>query len=195
MRLARLTLLAVVLAWVTVIAAGCGRSATSDGATPRIAATTQPGASKQVVVCDPAFSYRNLAQLRRHATSVLVFKPTVVRRVRKVAGVPFTISTVAVRVSVAGRRLPSTFGLRQTSAVGVPSCETLVSPKDVYLAYLAPFRWRSGVPAVRGQFVTVGLFRHAGSRVPSESAVSFASLNADQPSLPAKISIAQARRS
>ena len=186
--------LAAALAGVSMIAAACGGSAT-DGATGRVAAATQQGATKQVVVFDPAFSYKDLAQLRRNATSVVVFKPTGARRVRKIAGIPFTISAVAVRERVAGRRVPSTLTLRQTGAAGVQGCETSVSPNDVYLAYLAPFRWRRGGPAVRGQYVAVGLFEHAGSIMPSESAVAFSSLIREQPSLPAKISIAQARRS
>jgi hypothetical protein len=85
--------------------------------------------------------------------------------------------------------------LRQTGVVGVQGCDTVVPRAHVYLAFIAPFRWRPGGPAVRGQYGTVGLFVHAGTVLPADSAVSFASLNAQQPSLPAKISIAEARRS
>jgi hypothetical protein len=186
--------LAAALAGVSVIAAGCGGSA-ADGVTSRAAAARQRGATKQVVVCDPAFSYKDLAQLRRNATSVVVFTATGASTVRKIADIPFTISAIAIRERVAGRGVPSTVTLRQTGAAGVQGCETLVSPNHVYLAYLAPFRLQPGRAAVRGQYVAVGLFEHAGSIMPSESAPSFSSLIRGQPSLPAEISIAQAGRS
>jgi len=185
----------VPLAVVAIVAAGCGAGTTSDGATHGLADAAQHGVTKRVVVCDAAVSYTSLAGLRRTAPSVVVFRATGARTLRKIAGIPFTVSTVSVLKTVAGKHLSSIVKLRQTAAVGVQGCETLVSRGNVYLAYLAPFRLRPGGRAIGGQYVTVGLFVHGGSVVPRESAVAFSSLNAGQPSLPRRISIAQARRS
>jgi hypothetical protein len=177
---------------VSVIAAGCG-AGTQLGDASQAAAPQD--ATKRVAVCDPAFAYRNLAHLRRNATSVVVFMPTGATSVRQLAGIAFTTSIVAVRERVAGRHVGPLLSLRQTGAAGAPGCETLVSRNKVYLAYIAPFQWRRGGPAVRGQYVAVGLFEHPGSTMPRRSEAAFASLNPQQPSLPAKISIAQASQS
>jgi hypothetical protein len=50
-------------------------------------------------------------------------------------------------------------------------------------------------PPVRGQYVAVGLFEHAGPKLPAERAVVFRRLDGGQPLLPARISIAEARHS
>jgi hypothetical protein len=179
--------------WLRLAAA---LTAALAGGTSRLDAATGPVAAKSLVICDSAaVEYTDLAQLRRAATSVVVLRPTGATRVRNVAMIPFTISTVAVRKRVAGRHPPPRFGLRQTGTIAVQDCETLVSRGSLYLAYLAPFRWRMHGPAVRGQYVAVGLFEHAGPKLPPDRAAVFRSVNGQQSLLPARISIAQARRS
>ena len=90
--------------WLRLAAA---LTAALAGGTSRLDAATGPVAAKSLVICDSAaVEYTDLAQLRRAATSVVVLRPTGATRVRNVAMIPFTISTVAVRKRVAGRHTP-----------------------------------------------------------------------------------------
>jgi hypothetical protein len=207
-----------------VLAVGCGAGSGADpAATPPastqrtaiaaapIAATTTagtqtagtqtadaqtPGTDRAVIVCDAAVSYPNLAAVRRAATTVVLIKPTGVRTIRSLGGVPFTVSTVAVLLHLSGERLRPLFGLRQTGGPRIElegACPPLVSERDLYLAFVTPFRLRADGPAVRGQYSAIALYRHAGPSVPEDSAPAFARLG-DVP-LPDRISIAQARTS
>jgi hypothetical protein len=149
-----------------------------------------------------AIGYVSLAQLRRDAAAVALLKPTGATTVTAIEHVPFTVATVNVLETVSGAPLPSTLGLRQTGAAGafVQGCPPLVSRSDVYIAYVAPFEFQRGGP-IAGQYVVVGggqgLFRHAGPAPPAnESAESFMRVHPSaSSSLPAQISISQARQS
>jgi hypothetical protein len=172
------------------LAVGCGSSRRPLSSAPRPA---------QHIVCDHAVDYSTLAQLRRASSSVAVVRPTGRTVVRKVGGVPFTISTVGVVETVRGAPLPATLDVRQTgtAATTLDSCGALVSPGHVYIAYLSPFRLRHRGPVVRGQYSATGLFQHDGSAVPRDpSDRSFTDVSPGAgAALPGRISISLARRS
>jgi hypothetical protein len=185
---------------IAVATAGCGASAAAQGN------TGAQGAPVKHIECSQATSYASLRQLRRAATSVAVFRLAGGTRVRMIGGIPFTIATVRVLEPLQGKRLPAQFGLRQLGGPGFVAdqgsgCAPLVSRRDVYVAYLAPFRLRRGGPRVTNQYVVVGgaqgLFEHAGPVVPAnEASRSFARVGQEPgSSLPAQISISQARHS
>jgi mono/diheme cytochrome c family protein len=123
------------------------------------ATTAAPTRSTGVVVCDRAIGYRTLRALGRAASSIAVLAPTSITKQVSTVGVPVTITRVRVLETLAGKRLASVIWLRQTgSATAVPSggCEPLVSSKQRYLAYLAPFTSRLGGPQIDSHNVVVG---------------------------------------
>jgi mono/diheme cytochrome c family protein len=123
------------------------------------ATTAAPSPSTGVVVCDRAMRYRTLRALGRAATSIAVLAPAAITHSVSTVGVPVTITRVRVLETLAGKRLPRVIWLRQTGSVtAVPSggCEPLVSSKQRYLAYLAPFTSRPGGPQIDSQYVIVG---------------------------------------
>jgi hypothetical protein len=109
-----------------------------------------------------------------------------------------SIGTITPSVLVAdlgGRRVPTRFAVRQTGAVDVTGCETLVMAGRVYLAYLVPFRRGPGGPIRGHQYFAAGLFAARGSAVPPASRRAFVNVTIQQPSLPRTVSIAEARGS
>ncbi len=189
---------------VGALSAGCGASDPPTHRHPLTVTTRgqlQPVASEHVA-CSTAVDYRSLAQLHHDANAVAVLAPTGAQTVVRIAGVAFTTANVARLATVAGGRLPRTFRLRQLGAPGAArgdGCGPLVAPGSVYLAYLVPFKLRSHGRGLPGQYVVVGgtqgLFKHEGpSPVDDRSAPSFRRVDPESP-LPARISIAEARRS
>jgi mono/diheme cytochrome c family protein len=122
--------------------------------------TTAPPPSTGVVVCDRVGTgYRTLRALGRAAGSIAVLAPTAIPHQVSTVGVPVTITRVRVLETLAGKRLAPVIWLRQTGSVtAVPTggCEPLVSSKQRYLAYLAPFTSRPGGPQIDSQYVVIG---------------------------------------
>jgi hypothetical protein len=103
--------LAVALAAIAVLEAGCGsvrRSArlAADGTEPHIE-------------CSEAVRYTSLAQLRSAATVVATFRPTGATSVRRIAGVPFTLAGITVTRTLAGTPLAGKPIVRELGAPGV----------------------------------------------------------------------------
>lgn len=174
--------------------AGCG--GTSAASAGRATTTRQ-------IACSIAVSYTSLAGLRRDASAIAILRPTGVTAVRSIDGVPFTIAKVRILRTIGGGALPSIVALRQLGRAGLTGeggCTPLVAKNSVYLDYLVPYRLSRSGPPVSDQYVSVGagqgLFRHVGrTSVWDVTARSFVRLDQDATSLPARISIAEAKRS
>ncbi len=155
----------------------------------------QTGTSRAQITCDQAASYRSLHDLRRRSVAVVLLRATGSRRVRRIGGIPVTVSDVTLVQRVTGSRPPSSFAVRQTGGPGVSGCDRLVSTGAVYLAYLTPFKLRPHGHQLGLQYFAVGLFEHAGGDVPAPDTRSFANVTAGQQRLPTRISVADARAS
>lgn len=121
-------------------------------------ATSPP--STGVVVCDRAGTgYRTLRALGRAASTIAVLAPTAITHQVSTVEIPVTLTRVRVLETLAGKRLASVIWLRQTGSVTVPpsgGCEPLVSSRQRYLTYLAPFTLKPGGPQIDSQYVVVG---------------------------------------
>lgn len=159
----------------------------------RTPATSGPKRSLDASV---AKTYTSLQQLRQDAASVAVLKPSGVTRVETVAGIPFTLATVAVAQTISGAALPSTLELRQLGN-GSDSRFPLVSDAKAYLAYLQPFEFERGAP-IAGQYVVIGglqgLFEGTPTS-PSGASASFARVDPDATALPSNVTVQQAASS
>lgn len=161
----------VLIALIAVAALCLGGYALADpGGTPRSGwfayaplartTTTAPPPSTGVVVCDRVGTgYRTLRALGRAAGSIAVLAPTAITHQVSTVGLQVPITRVRVLETLAGKRLAPVIWLRQTGSVtAVPrgGCEPLVSSKQRYLAYLAPFTSRPGGPQIDSQYVVIG---------------------------------------
>ena len=145
----------------------------------------------------PTEAWPSCAEPRRRSS---LLRPTGAIHVETVAGIPFTVAPATVVRTVSGKRIGAALALRQLGdRTAVADCVSLVSPTNVYLAYLTPFRVRRGGPQIGRQYFVVGMegiFRHSGSTIPSSSARVFSRMSPTASgSIPARISIAEARRS
>ncbi len=162
--------------------AGCGADAKRE----------QP--TRTVIACDPVSTGPSLASLRRRASGVILLRASGSRAVRRIGGVPVTISPAEVLRQLAGQRVPAHLALRETGAAGATGCETPIARGSVYIAYVTAFWLRSGGPPVGDQYVALALFRHRGRAAPADSEASFRRIASGLPAPPGRISIAQARR-
>jgi hypothetical protein len=185
--------LVAVVAGLTIV--GCGAAA-------RTAVRDPPAATHQIT-CSFAVDYKSLDQLRRDTASVAVVEPTGAVRTRVVSGIPMKDARVRVVEHVAGKRLPSTFTLRDIadgSVAGSQDCSPRISKGNAYLLYLTRFRLHPKGPGERGRFVVVGgpqgAYMHAATPPPADPQErSFVHQPSDVGrSLPQRISIADARR-